>query len=209
MPIIRHDDTGAILWFSLDPNVAPTIQKLMAENGYPVEISDTPSEKQSRYWTMFAKAITHVEDGAPKHYPNPARKIQIRYHDGKTRHDGGTFWWRTIRWTSKDFPKGWYAITPIGKIDGENENFAIAHGPYNYRYAISLVRQWLHNFYGPEGKNAQADFWLGEAEEGDIERIRSAPESVAGILVPGMTVHEIEIDKRDGRTLSDREYIQQ
>ena len=202
MPIIRHDETGAILWFETEAGVAKKVQTLMAENGYPVAILDTPSDHQARYWTMFAKAITHIEDGTPKHFPNPARKVQIRYIDS------GKLPWRTVRPGQPDVPRGWYAITPIGKIDGESDNLAVAHGPHSYRYANSLVRQWLHNFWGPDGQNAQADFWLGEPEEGDIEVIRSAPESVAGIVVPGMKIHEIGLDKRDGRTLWDREYTE-
>ena len=207
MPIIRHEDTGAILWYETESGVAQKVQKLMAENGYPVPILDTPSEHQARYWAMFGKAITHIEDGTPKHFPNPARKIQIRYISTDT--GTGKLPWRTVRPNSAmNIPPGWYAITPIGKIDGESDNLAVAHGPYSYRHAKSIVRQWLHNFWGPDGKNAQADFWLGEAEEGDIEVIRSAPESVAGIVVPGMKIHEIGLDKRDGRTMWDREYVE-
>ena len=207
MPIIRHEETGAVLRYEMDSTVSAAVQKLMAENGYPVPILDTPSEHQARYWSMFGKAITHVEDGTPKHFPNPARKIQIRYISTDT--GTGKLPWRTVRpQSAMNVPPGWYAITPIGKIDGESDNLAVAHGPYNYRHAKSIVRQWLHNFYGPDGRNAQADFWLGEAEEGDIEVIRSAPESVAGIVVPGMKIHEIGLDKRDGRTMWDREYVE-
>lgn len=203
MPILEVDGRRV---FKMDARVGQQVQQLMAENGYPVTILATPSDRLARYWDMFAKAITHVEDKCPKHFPNPARKIQIRYHDGKTRHDEGLMWWRTVRFSNEVVPKGWYACTPIGKIDGEVENVSVAHGPYTYRRALSLVRGWLANFWGPDGKNAQADFWLGEAEEDDIEVIRSAPESVAGIVVKGMEIHEIAIDRRDGRTLWENRY---
>lgn len=204
MPIIRHDETGAILWYETESGVAQKVQKLMAENGYPVPILDTPSEHQARYWSMFGKAITHVEDGTPKHFPNPARKIQIRYISTDT--GTGKLPWRTVRpQSAMNVPPGWYAITPIGKIDGESDNLAVAHGPYNYRHAKSLVRQWLHNFYGPEGRNAQADFWLGEAEEGDIE-ILKLDETNLGVPGPNAAIQEVAIDKRDGRTLWEDRY---
>ncbi|ACI12504.1 gp89 [Mycobacterium phage Konstantine] len=194
----------------LRPDVQQKVGKLMAENGFttpvwePEAVTGTDSGWHL-YLNALIRAVRHVEDKCPKHFPNPAYKIQIRYLNPST---GWALPWRTI---SRDggaiTEPGWYAITPIGSIDGNDHNFAVAHGPYRYRRASGIAVAWIRNFYGENGNRYQAEFWQGPATEKDIEIIRSAEHTVGGgIPVPGTEIHEVAIDRRDGRTLWEHKY---
>ncbi|QDH84949.1 hypothetical protein SEA_Phreeze_85 [Mycobacterium phage Phreeze] len=194
----------------LRPDVQQKVGKLMAENGFATPVwepeavtgtgTDTDSDWSS-YLGALIRAVHHVEDKSPKHFQNPTRKIQVRYIDPAVNPAP----WLTIRTHCQAFEPGWYAITPIGRHDAGS--FAVAHGPYSYRRALMLAVAWIRNFYGENGNRYQAEFWQGPATEKDIEIIRSAAQTVGGgIPIPGTEIHEVAIDRRDGRTLWESRY---
>ncbi|AXH47209.1 hypothetical protein SEA_CBORCH11_87 [Mycobacterium phage Cborch11] len=203
MPVIK---TNGAVQVSMSTDTAKKVNRLMAENGFPFGGDDVfPVDEMDMSWLLvLTKAIGHVEDKRPKHFRNPARKVQIRHLDAS---EGWALPWRTVRVGNEIATEsGWYAITPIGSID-ETSNLAIAHGPHSYNRARMLAISWIRTFYGKNGDRYQAEFWEGLATDRDIEVLRSAAQTVGGgIPIPGTEIHEVAIDRRDGRTLWESRY---